>query len=221
MPRTRPAAALPKRYRFNQVCGIDTMEVQNPLDTKKKPIRIPHVICHGTRYRQRARRQDVTSTETFATLRRFATLRQFWLKQYDAMEVSIMDQGTEFGSDFQHLCQYRGILVVVTDLETPWQNSVVERACSLEAPTTEAEVDDLIDSKFAEHNRQVGRAGFSLVQPVFGRKFGNRQGCSRTTSSTYTRPNRTPTRRRRGFANGSRPRMRSRRRQQGDDDSSS
>ena len=100
-----------------------------------------------------------------------------------------MDQGTEFGSDFQHLCQYKGILPVVTDMETPWQNSVVERACSLEAPTTEAEVDDLIDSRFAELNRQVGRAGFSLVQPVFGRKFDNRRGCSRTTSST---PNRTP-----------------------------
>ena len=34
MPRTRPAAALPKCYRFNQVCGIDTMEVRNLLDGK-------------------------------------------------------------------------------------------------------------------------------------------------------------------------------------------
>ena len=32
----------------------------------------------------------MTATETFATL------RQFWLKHYDAMEVLIMDQGTEF-----------------------------------------------------------------------------------------------------------------------------
>ena len=32
MPRTRPAAALPKCYRFNQVCGIITMEVRNSLD---------------------------------------------------------------------------------------------------------------------------------------------------------------------------------------------
>ena len=77
--------------------------------------------CHGTRYHQGARRQDMTATETFSTL------RQFWLKHYDAMEVLIMDQGTEFGADFQHLCQSRCILPVVTDLETPWQNSVVER----------------------------------------------------------------------------------------------
>ena len=72
-----------------------------------------------------------------------------------------MDQGTEFGADFQHLCQSRGILPVVTDLETTWQNSVVERhgalfimafekACSLEAPTTEAEVNELIDFTFAK-----------------------------------------------------------------------
>ena len=43
-----------------------------------------------------------TATETFSTL------RQFWLKHFDAMEVLIMDQGTEFGADFQHLCQSRG-----------------------------------------------------------------------------------------------------------------
>ena len=98
MPRTRPAAALPKCYRFNQVCDIDTMEVRNPLG-RENPIRISHVICHGTRYHQGARRQDMTTTETFSTL------RQFWLKHYDAMEVVIMDQGTEFGADFQHLCQ--------------------------------------------------------------------------------------------------------------------
>ena len=96
------------------------------------------------------------------------------------MEVLIMDQATEFGADFQHQCQSRGILPVVTDLETPWQNSVVERhgalfkvgfenACSLEAPTTEVEVNELIDSTFAELNRRVGRAGFSPGQRVFGR----------------------------------------------------
>ena len=103
MPRTRPAAALPKCYLSSQVCGIDTMEVRTPLD-RENPIRISHVICHGTRYDQGARRQDMTATETFPTL------RQFWLKHYDAMEVLIMDQGTEFGADFQHLCQSRGIL---------------------------------------------------------------------------------------------------------------
>ena len=98
------------------------------------------------------------------------------------MEVLITDQGTEFGADFQHSRQSRGIVPVVTDLETPWQNSVVERhgalfkmafenACSLEAPTTEAEVNEMIDFTFAELNRRVGRAGFSPRQRVFGRQL--------------------------------------------------
>ena len=43
---------------------------------------------------------------------------------------------------------------VVTDLETPWQNSVVK----WQAPTMEAEVNELIDFTFAELNRRVGRA---------------------------------------------------------------
>ena len=85
-----------------------------------------------------------------------------------------MDQGTEFFVDFQHLCQSRRILPVVTDLETPWQNSVVERhgalfkmafqkACSLEDPTTEVEVNELVGFTFAELNRRMGRAGFRPV----------------------------------------------------------
>ena len=152
------------------------MEVRNPLE-RENPIRVSHVICHGTRYHQGARRQDMTATETFSTL------RQFWLKHHDAVEVLIMDQGTECGADFhQHLCQSRGILPVVTDLETQWHNSVVERhgalfkmafekACSLEAPPTVAEVNELIDFTFAELNRRVGRAGFSPGQRVFGRQL--------------------------------------------------
>ena len=98
------------------------------------------------------------------------------------MEVLIMDQGTEFGADFQHLCQSRVNLPAETDSETPWPNSVVERhgalfkmafekACRLEAPTTEAEVNELIDFTFAELSRRVGRAGFSPGQRVFGRQL--------------------------------------------------
>ena len=172
MPRTRLAAALPKCHRFNQVCGIDTVEVRNPLD-RENPIRISHVICHGTRYHQGARRQDMTATETFSTL------RQFWLKHYDAMEVLIMDQGTDrVRCRFSTPVPIQGILPVVTDLETPWQIFVVERhgalfklafekACSLEAPTTEVEVNELIDFTFAALNRRVGRIGFSPTQRVF------------------------------------------------------
>ena len=46
-----------------------------------------------------------------------------------------------------------------------------EKACSLEAPTTEAEVNELIDFTFAELNRRVGRAGFSPGQRVFERQL--------------------------------------------------
>ena len=78
-------------------------------------------------------------------------------------------------------------------LETPWQNSVVERhgalfkmafekACSLEAPTTEAEVNELIDFTFAELNRRVGRAGFSPGQRVFGRQLRLPLSFSKTIS---------------------------------------
>ena len=47
----------------------------------------------------------------------------------------------------------------------------LEKACSLEAPTTEVEVNRLIYCTFAELNRRVGRAGFSSGQRVFGRQL--------------------------------------------------
>ena len=86
---------------------------------------------------------------------------------------------------------------MVTDLETPWQNSVVERhgallktafekACSLEAPTTEAEVNDLIDFTFAELNRRVGRAGFRPVNEYLDDNIDFRQACSKTISLILT-----------------------------------
>ena len=129
----------------------------------------------------------MTATETFSTL------RQFWLKHYDAVEVLIMDQGTEFGADFQHLCQSRRILLMVTDLETPWQDSVVERhgalfkkgirKCSLEAPTTEVEVNELIDFTFAELDRRVD---FRPVNEFLDDNSDFRQVCSKTISLTPT-----------------------------------
>ena len=121
MPRTRlGAASLPKCYRFNQVyTGIDTLEVRNPLN-RENPIRISHVICHGTRPLSPGRTQAGYDSYRDDVLQYCEF--EFWLKHYDAMEVLIMDQGTEFGADFQHLlCQgSRGIWhPVVTDLETP------------------------------------------------------------------------------------------------------
>ena len=126
---------------------------------------------HGTPWEQ-----DVTAAETFSTL------RQFWLKHYDAMEVLIMDQGTEIGADFQHLCQSRGILLVVTDMETPWQNFVVERhgalfkmafekACSLEAPTTEAEVDEVLTLRLQNSIDAWDVQDFRPVNEFFGRQL--------------------------------------------------
>ena len=71
---------------------------------------------------------------------------------------------------------------MVIDPETRWSNLVVERrealfqmvfekVCSLEAPNTEAEVDELIDFTVAELRRRVARAGFSTSQRASGRQL--------------------------------------------------
>ena len=91
---------------------------RSPLG-RENIIEISHVVCLGTHYHQVER--DISAEETFSTP------RLIWLKNFDAMEVLIMDQGTEFGADFQGLCYNCGTLPIVCDLETPWQNVVTER----------------------------------------------------------------------------------------------
>ena len=92
---------------------------------------------------------------------------------------------------------------MVTDMEAPWQNAVEERhgalfkmafekACSLGAPTTEAEVDELIDFTFVELNRRVGVRDSHLVNESSAANFDSLQACSRTTSSTPTLSLKTP-----------------------------
>ena len=78
-----------------------------------------------------------------------------------------MNQGTEFGADIQHLCQYREILPVVTDPETLWPNSAAEEHG---AWFKKAEV-ELIDFTFAELNRLVERAGIPISQRASERQF--------------------------------------------------
>ena len=145
------------------------------IEKTQSDYRTSHVMGHVST--KEHARQDMTAIETSSTL------RQFWLKHFDAMEVLIMDQVHRvLMLTFNTCANPVGILPVVTDLETPWQNSVIERhgalfkmafekACSPEAPTTEAEVNELIDFTVAELNRRVGLAGFSPGQRVLGRQL--------------------------------------------------
>ena len=111
----RLATALPKCYPFNQVCGIDTMNVRNPLDTAI-PVNISHVICFGTRCHQWEQRRDMSSEETFATLPTFVA---------QALRCNeIADHGPDRICEGIPECLHRGIIPLVCDLETQWQNAV-------------------------------------------------------------------------------------------------
>ena len=67
------------------------------------------------------------------------------------LEALIMDQGVEFASEFQTLCQHRGITPLVlsgntvatsvTEGHGPMFNVAFEKACSCETPTAETELD--------------------------------------------------------------------------------
>ena len=160
LPRTRPAAALLKSNRFNQVFGINTMEVKNLLDRENHNENCTSFVTGHISTREHAGR---TCQPQKPLPHHDSSGSNF----HDAKEVLITDQGTEFRADFLQMCHFTGILYVVTDSEAPlashcrggaWSTPQdFEKACSLEAPTAEAEVDQRIDLTFAELNRRVGR----------------------------------------------------------------
>ena len=58
-----------------------------------------------------------------------------------------------------------------------------EKACSLETPTTEVEVNELIDFTFAERNRRVGTCWIFTRSSIFlDDSFDFRRACAKTIS---------------------------------------
>ena len=139
-----------------------------------------NVICLGTNYQQIQwlRNFDGGSPSSRVT---WLAFQQCWLKPFGCPEVLLSDGGGEFKDAFERSLEQHGVLQVISDAASPWQNAKVERhggwlkeraeqelASGQSVVTSSEELDELLACMVMHKNRWFSRGGFSPCQLVFG-----------------------------------------------------
>ena len=141
-------------------------------------------MCHGTNYQQVGllRSYDGGVPSSVETWRLF---HRIWVQPYGIPETLICDGGSEFKLDFERKTEQHGILQIITDAASPWQNGKVERhggwvkeraelevASGQGVVTNEADLEELVLSMVACKNRWYSRGGYSPCQLVWHQSKG-------------------------------------------------
>ena len=165
-PHGHRPAHLTKQLQFNHVVGVDLFFLDDHI--------FLNILCWGT---------DLQIVETIpdkaAETVCVAFLRA-WVTHYGPPHLVVADQGKEFvGEPFIGKLAELGILVHLTDVRSPWQNSRTERAggsfkSRLETVLHEISAQDEAEYQLAvaetqiARNRYYNRAGYSPYQRAFG-----------------------------------------------------
>eukprot|EP00439_Symbiodinium_sp_Y106_P016539 s1065_g2.t1 len=179
-PRNRRKSAIPPSYRFNEVLGMDILYI----NFMNRSVPFLNIVDHGTGFQMTSivhnKHHEVTGgTPTSADVWR--TFQTTWLRYFFEPEITITDQGTEFGARFSRGCEQHGIFQWVTASEAPWQNGRAERhggwvksrlTSELESGTcvleTMSDLEEFVSALTSCKNQWYSRGGFSPVQLIFG-----------------------------------------------------
>ena len=163
---------LPRCLRFNQLLGVDGVELQTRDGTKCMAL---NMVCHGT-----GLQIVIPMWDGYDSSKVTRVLKQHWVQHYGWPEIVIHGQGTEFmGHIFQDAMAAQGILTVPIGSQSPWQNGKTERAggsfkLQLWDMDEECHIEgrEEFESACAEccdaRNRYCNRSGYSAHQRVFG-----------------------------------------------------
>ena len=121
-PISRRKAAFPRVFSFNRIIGIDFLYISR----ENRTLAFLNVVCHGTNLQQIGWLKDYDggSPSSKAAWELFS---QLWIRPFGLPEVLISDGGGEFRYDFERSAEQAGILHVVSDASSPWQNGRAER----------------------------------------------------------------------------------------------
>ena len=154
---------------FNAVVGIDLVFVRRKV--------ILNCVCWGTHYQMA---MLLPNKEASNVAKAFMA---GWMKYFGPPEMVVMDQGSEFVSkDFADAIGEWGVVMRMTDVRSPWQNSRTERAgatlkavlhklCDEQSAISEEEFHMALDAAVWCRNQYFDRSGFSPCQRVFGRSM--------------------------------------------------
>ena len=168
-PNSHRPGHLARHLGFNAVVGIDLVFVRRKV--------ILNCVCWGTHYQMA---MLLPNQEESNVAKAFMA---GWMKYFGPPEMVVMDQGSEFVSkDFADVIGEWGVVMHMTDVRSPWQNSRTERAgatlkavlhklCDEQSAISEEEFHMALDAAVWCRNQYFDRSGFSPCQRVFGRSM--------------------------------------------------
>lgn len=145
-----------------------------------KTLAFLNMIDHGTNLQQVARLEnyDGGAPNSRETWRLF---NQIWVRPFGLPEVLLTDGGGEFRFEFERSAEQHGIMHIVSDANSPWQNGRVERHGGWVKHRLEQEIqsgqsvvnntedmDLLLISLVSHKNQWFHRGGYSPNQFTFG-----------------------------------------------------
>ena len=118
-PIAKRPSALPRSLAFNQVIGVDLVE----LDDLGIQMTLLNVVCWGTGYQM----MSVIPDKRSATVR--DAFSKDWIRHYGWPELVVTDQGPEFiGHEFVDYVAEGACLQQFIDSKSPWQQGRTERS---------------------------------------------------------------------------------------------
>ena len=175
-PVPRRKAAFPRTFSFNRIVGVDMFYIS----WENRTLAFLNIICHGTNFQQVAwlKQYDGGTPDSRAVWRLF---NDIWVRPFGLPETLISDGGGEFKLEFERGLEQSGVLQVISDAHSPWQNGRAERHGQWVKAKAEDELqagqsivdtpeslDLLLTSLVSHKNRWFHRGGFSPCQLVFG-----------------------------------------------------
>ncbi|CAK8995053.1 Retrovirus-related Pol polyprotein from transposon TNT 1-94 [Includes: Protease, partial [Durusdinium trenchii] len=175
-PVERRHATIPRTFSFNRIIGLDFFY----LSFGGRTFAFLNAVCHGTNFQQVGMLKNYdggvpSSKETWSLF------SKIWIQPFGIPETMVCDGGSEFKQHFERAAEQQGILQIITDAASPWQNGRVERHGGWVKDRAELEINSgqtvLTDSHDLEElilatvsckNRWYSRGGYSPCQLVFG-----------------------------------------------------
>ena len=121
-PVERRHAAIPRTFQFNRIIGLDFFF----LSFDNRTYAFLNAVCHGTNFQQVGLLKNYdggvpSSQETWRLFHRI------WIQPFGIPETILCDGGSEFKQAFERSAEQFGLMQIITDAASPWQNGRVER----------------------------------------------------------------------------------------------
>eukprot|EP00971_Amphidinium_carterae_P186679 3705641-Amphidinium_carterae.2 len=157
---------------------MDCFFLKLHLEDGVHEIAVLSMICQGTNWHVCVRLDRCVAQAVWSAY------VQHWVRAYGVPDAVLTDGGSEFAGVFSSGLERQGVLQMVSDPESPWQNGRAERHGGWVKERIESEaqqpgsciraipdLDLLLAEVVSAKNRYLSRAGCSPEQLVFGRSL--------------------------------------------------